>query len=317
MSDNGISTELDNFVSDSDNLSRITDHIRYYIATEYVNTKYPEEIYLPKPGGGDVLWRYIDFTQYISLLQRGELHFSRPTEFEDPFEGSLPTKNVENRIETLNETGIRDTIVDFLADETGFSKEEINTELEDRKDSGEELASIMSDAYSNINKKFGERIVLNCWHKKQDETAAMWDLYTDTGIVIKSKYNNIVSAIDKLEPHKTFSEKNNNTTKYLVGEVRYIDYNESKIPDTFVHPYFHKRKSFETEQEVRIACVTTENDFDRTGEYIPVDVNKLVDEIRVHPSSDEWYINLIKSVTKQFGYDFQVSQSDLSKDPVY
>jgi hypothetical protein len=41
------------------------------------------------------LWRFIDFTKYIDLLDRRELYFCRLDNFEDPYEGAFPTNQVE------------------------------------------------------------------------------------------------------------------------------------------------------------------------------------------------------------------------------
>ncbi|MDE2761438.1 MAG: DUF2971 domain-containing protein [Gemmatimonadota bacterium] len=41
------------------------------------------------------LWRYIDFTKFVSLLEKQALFFSNAANFSDPFEGAYPTRNLE------------------------------------------------------------------------------------------------------------------------------------------------------------------------------------------------------------------------------
>ena len=41
------------------------------------------------PPDGAVLWRYMDFTKFVSLLERKALFFCRPDRLGDLFEGSL------------------------------------------------------------------------------------------------------------------------------------------------------------------------------------------------------------------------------------
>lgn len=41
------------------------------------------------------IWRYMDFTKFIDLLERKELFFACADKFEDMFEGSFPKENVK------------------------------------------------------------------------------------------------------------------------------------------------------------------------------------------------------------------------------
>ena len=43
------------------------------------------------------VWRYMDFTKMISLIDTRRLFFTRADLFSDPFEGSYPKINVEAR----------------------------------------------------------------------------------------------------------------------------------------------------------------------------------------------------------------------------
>ena len=42
-----------------------------------------------------VLWRYVDFTKFVSLLEKKALFFPSAANFSDPFEGAYPTGNLE------------------------------------------------------------------------------------------------------------------------------------------------------------------------------------------------------------------------------
>ena len=41
------------------------------------------------------LWRYFDFTKFVSLLEKQALFFSSAANFSDPFEGAYPIRNLE------------------------------------------------------------------------------------------------------------------------------------------------------------------------------------------------------------------------------
>jgi hypothetical protein len=50
------------------------------------------------------IWRFMDFTKYVDLLQKRALYFCRLDNFEDPYEGAFPTNQVEQPqvLETTN-----------------------------------------------------------------------------------------------------------------------------------------------------------------------------------------------------------------------
>ena len=48
-----------------------------------------------QPPGHAVLWRYMDFTRFLSMLDKGALFFARVDKLGDPFEGALPRANIE------------------------------------------------------------------------------------------------------------------------------------------------------------------------------------------------------------------------------
>ncbi|MDE2867187.1 MAG: hypothetical protein OXN91_00945 [Chloroflexota bacterium] len=47
------------------------------------------------PPQGASLWKYFDFTKFVSLLEKKALFFSKAANFPDHFEGSYPTGNLE------------------------------------------------------------------------------------------------------------------------------------------------------------------------------------------------------------------------------
>ena len=43
------------------------------------------------------IWRYMDFTKFVSMLENGGLYFARAHLLGDPFEGSMPRANEKLR----------------------------------------------------------------------------------------------------------------------------------------------------------------------------------------------------------------------------
>ena len=56
---------------------------------------YAQRNSLMTPDEDAILWRYMTFTKFASLLTKKALFFARADKFGDPFEGSLSALNVE------------------------------------------------------------------------------------------------------------------------------------------------------------------------------------------------------------------------------
>lgn len=61
---------------------------------------YKHECFLPLEAASTI-WRYLDLEKFRSLLETKSLFFCRADKFSDPFEGSLPKREAENRINEM------------------------------------------------------------------------------------------------------------------------------------------------------------------------------------------------------------------------
>jgi len=226
------------------------------------------------------IWRYMDFTKYVHLLSSQSLYFSRSDRFDDPFEGSYSKHNVE----------IRPKIYEGKIPENRLLQ--------------------MSKVYENM------RIwtYINCWHINEYESAAMWKLYakSNEAIAIQSNYKRLCDLL----PEYVF-----------IGRVEYIDYENDWLPEgnTF-YPFMHKRKSFEHEKELRaiIQDFPIVNDVvdpkaknEILGKMVNVPLDKLLDQVYVAPTADEWFFHVVKGVTEKYGCNIGVTKSKLDDKPVY
>ena len=60
---------------------------------------YKEDFRLAVPKADAVLWRYMSFTKFVSLLTKNAVFFSGADKLGDPFEGSLSPINIASRPE--------------------------------------------------------------------------------------------------------------------------------------------------------------------------------------------------------------------------
>lgn len=230
------------------------------------------------------IWRYMDFSKLISLLDKKSMFFPRADKLGDPFEGSFPRINVQKRQGVFTVKG------------------------------GPGLVTL-SDFY----REFLKLTAINCWHINEDESDAMWKIYIKggEGIAIQSTVGKLKASLLKYPEHNTIA----------VGMVAYVNYEEDRIPDDSLAPYFHKRKSFRHEQEYR--AIIQHLKYKQNGEidvnkstlqdgiYVPVDVEVLIEHVYISPTCPSWQKDVAQSILSKYRLKRNVKQSKLSEKPQY
>ena len=167
--------------------------------------------------------------------------------------------------------------------------------------------SIDNPDFLKFYKTHRERVAISSWHINEYESFAMWQIFTQNseGLAIQSTIGRLQESLH-LE----------NNYKQYIGEVNYIDYKKEYIPfDDMFFPFLFKRKSFQYEREVRVITDVKENKITlNDGLKISIDIDKLIENIYIHPKSENWYKNLVIQLVKQLGFDFNIEKSDLESD---
>jgi hypothetical protein len=240
------------------------------------------------------IWRYMDFTKFLSFVDKKTLFFTRIDQLEDKFEGR-------------------------------FTKYFLNPEIEE-KATPDEKENLRRYRIHSAKLNEGDRTTLavNCWHMNEYESAAMWKLYakSDEGIAIQSTYSKLLNSFYDSDDYMLF-----------VGTVKYIDYDKEVIPrDNLFFPYIHKRRSFEHERELRAiitpSMITTNSSgmksraiklqpLPKDGVHIPINVLNLVEMVYVSPTCEIWFEDLLRSVLKTYQIEKQVKRSSLADDPIF
>lgn len=245
----------------------------------------------PQPEDKSIkIWRYIDFTKFVSVLENDGLFFCRADKLGDPFEGSYARANERLREIMYEEDSKR-----------------LNIPLE-------RMLEAFS-AFGDVMKWHRQWMMISCWHMNELESAAMWNLYTKTNesVCIQSTYKLLESCL----PEESY-----------IGKVQYIDYNEEWMPErNLFTPFMHKRKSFEHEREVRAIIDKSPKKplamQDKTlvppnaGIWVTVDSHKLIERIYLAPLSPDWFQDLIKQVTRRYGFSVEVIKSSLDEEPFF
>lgn len=156
-----------------------------------------QEFWRPQiPSKNLKIWRYIDLTQLLSILERDALWFNRVDNFEDPMEGSFTHANVETREERYKDTEIPDSAL---------------------------------NAVSHLRKLSRKISYLNCWHVNNYESAAMWEQYSSggQGIAIQTTIGDLIDALTEKEgvfDSKEANSKDSNEIERTItfGVVQYL-----------------------------------------------------------------------------------------------
>lgn len=259
-----------------------------------------------QPENEDLVWRYMDFTKFVSLIESQCLYFARADKLGDPFEGSLPKKTVEKR-NSVQKWNLDHSL--FPEHQGIFDK---HVALKDE-----------------MNQEWRKFYAINCWHMSVHESAAMWKLYSKSNesVAVQSTYQKLRESIRDAED-------------VYIGKVQYIDYENESISHYYDNgsrifngfsPFLYKRKSFEHEREVRAliwrpstTAIEVQDDsyqrFQDTiahGIQIKVDVERLVEKIYVAPTAPDWFLDLVISVMQHYCFKFKIVRSELDEQPLF
>src|SRR5262249_16321586 len=93
-------------------------------------------------------------------------------------------------------------------------------------------------------------VKLNCWHRSDYESYAMWHLYAGAskGVAICSTPHRMLRAFKPFRLKPEYTEE-----QLFCGNVKYVDLLKVRIKHTRLQRFFHKHRAFESEKEFRLA----------------------------------------------------------------
>lgn len=232
----------------------------------------------PQPSSDAYIWRYLNFTQLLSILERDEIWFNNVNLFDDPYEGSIPQANLEAE-------------VDEIVSEFDISR---NAATSVHQTTLQVPSFTVSGAY------------VNCWNVNEHQSAALWEQYVDSaeGIAIRTTVDRLHQALE------------GNEYDLVYGEVEYIDYDHDNIPEGDYPAIYHKRESFEHENEFRVSIISREEIGEsENGFYAEVDTETLLDRIVISPMAPGWFSDLVQRTLNTYNLDCELKESGLYSDP--
>ncbi len=258
-------------------------------AVRYHFSPHPYEV----PNQDSQLWRYMDFTKYVSMLSTSSLYFLRADKFTDHYEGAKGVKS-NKEIWDKHYYSFFKKAMKNPPNGVEWDKSDENIEQEAKR-----LLKELNE--SGLARK--RKVFISCWHENEHESEAMWRLYSsylENAVAIKTTYDSLYSSLGK-------------NPSIAIGRVKYIDFNKNFAGINAA--FWRKRKSFEHEREVR--ALIHDYECNDNGKIMSCDLNTLIEEVFLSPSSPEWFLDLMNDVNKKFGVNVKVNQSRLNEEPFY
>ena len=232
----------------------------------------------------------MDLPKFLSIIQNKALYFIRADKLGDPFEGTLPTLDVER---------IRHVIKKWS---------------DSGRTAGSALLPFSRKKFPLENPAgFSWRAHISCWYAQDLESNNMWKIYGGghNALAIKSTYGDLESQIPN---------------DFDIGAVRYIDY-ESEIIGQGSHwgAFAHKRLFFKEENEIRAMRLDSLARYDEVQEPPPavalavdVDLSVIIKEVKISPLADEWFPKVVKGIMEIYGHNPDLAtQSAILSKPTY
>ena len=211
------------------------------------------------------LWRYMDLSKFVSMIEKNVLWLARADTFRDRHEGRFPDE-MRKTIEQAYE---------------GFD----DNDKSPVKDADDFQDYLLKNTF------------ISCWHKNFDENMVMWEIYgrDNNALAIQTTVGNLKKSINA-------SNLTGHSLKLKSVIYQRADEISGVLP--YEDCFFRKRPHFYFEEEVRISLDTysRDNPSKKTafGHELPVHINGLLEKILIHPDSPDWFLDVIDSITKKY-----------------
>lgn len=239
----------------------------------------PYALFMPPVNLDTRVWRYLDFTKFVSLLQNDGIFFPSVASLHDPFEGSFARGNQI----------LRPLVYKHMPNEFGISASEIIQRLR-------------------------HCVAASCWHINEHESAGMWKLYakTNEAVCIQSTFRKLrdclgedvrVGTVRYVDYETEWIPESNPLAPFLYKRKSFEHEREVRA----VIP-------LEDLKQILRGKVAEKS----SGVWRKVDLNGLIEHVHVAPDAPDWFAALVEKVTKKYGYQQStVVKSSLASSPLY
>lgn len=232
---------------------------------------------IPQPSPSASIWRYMDFTKFMYLIEKSTIFFSRIDLLGDPFEATVPQTHAAKFQELISDN----------------SKQEY---------------------FRNAMRIWRTYLYVSCWHLGNHEDAALWRLYGQENrcIAVKTQYSKLQNLphvktgqityldyskeqipqppMDVLAMHKRHHFQSEREVRAIVSKV------VKPIPGR------DESHGFLVPSQI-------------TGIPISVDLREFIQEIVVSPTAEEWFYDLTREIISRYALGISVRRSEMIAMP--
>ncbi|UQN30272.1 DUF2971 domain-containing protein [Brachybacterium kimchii] len=233
------------------------------------------------------VWRYMDLSKYLDLLQTSELHMTRVDTMVDQWEGVYGQANAAVR--------------PFIY--------------------GAEIANVVSHSLRAAKRHARTHFYLNCWNIGRNESDALWHQYASgpVGVALKSTIGRLKESLPSRGGPAMFGS----TVKYVDYDETFIP--EDNILGSLIHKREHFQHENEYrlianwEPEVfkvenGIAVESASDDPPKVLR-VPVDLAVLIEQVYVSPEAHDWQRAVVERVSSKYRADLRVVRSRMASGP--
>lgn len=235
------------------------------------------------PLGSTRLWRYLQTSKFLEMLQSRTLWFSRSDYLGDPFEGSITTPSYQA----------------------------------ERLAAGNEATELASTAG---RKAAARNMYINCWHMNEKESAAMWQIYAPNqdSVAIVTSYEKLQGLLPNWLYLGLVKYIDYDTDNFVLGNLfnpfmhkRSSFAHEAELRAVlwdvigFIKDMGNTPSEITEDQQAALNCLRN------FGASVPIKLEHLIEEIFVSPSSPSWYRVVVEKAARDAGLICPVKQSSL------
>jgi hypothetical protein len=250
------------------------------------------------------IWKYMDLAKFLSLLTTSSLYFASPAQFQDLSEGTLPKSHAAAMSKMLQDTAVNPIlrVREEFAALSPHALKEFDHLVQKR-------ANDQPRAQREATLRFG----VNCWHKSEYESEAMWKLYSSSGqsVAVESTIGQLRASLGNREG-------------IVIDSVRYADFDKDPIEKGHKHyALFMKRASFEYEKELRATILLPVEQWqlppNTRGISVGCDLQRLISRVHVSPICEPFVVSAVERLCSGHvsAVDKPVIQSRLLQDEGY
>lgn len=226
------------------------------------------------------IWRYMDFTKFVALLETKSLFFSRLDLLGDNFEGSY-TKPHQDAFKRL---------------------------LSDQQQHAQQI---------NINKMNLTYMFVSCWHMSEHENDALWKIYAphNNAVAIKTSYAKLHDLPYVKAGLITYRDYEKEILEVPVLEACAMTKRHCFEYEQEVRALVWKQNITHICKEGKSYAQFHPNTI--TGIPISLNLSDFLERIVVSPTAAEWFFELVKKMLRRYRVNVMLSKSEIATEPYF